>query len=336
MQANVGRACLGVSRRTPYEPTLCDLGWLPHGARRDELRLRFFRRILLMDKSRLVRRLFDVRRKDLETDRPRVTPHYTGRVHGSTNRWCKETRALCERFDLLDYWDGTEEIPNHGTWSSIVESAVSRATWETWDSSMSNKPTLDRYRRLVQHVDPHLPDFTLPAAPWIPDPEKRLSNCAREATSLYSSLRSGCNSLRISTGRMEDLQREDRLCQACLSSGHSCVESEQHFCLECPSLQFDRSDMLRNIRQTSFQLEGQLPFDPDGIVGFTSAQTFWDDHWLGISPESQTDILLGGRTYPLESTIHTIPSSISDAVFETAIPALYNMSLARGRSLRSN
>ena len=173
MQVNVGRACLGVSRRTPSEPTLCDLGWLPHGARRDELRLRFFRRILLMDKSRLVRRLFDVRRKDLETDRPRVTPHYTGRVPGSTNRWCKETRALCERFDLLDYWDGTEKIPNHGTWSSIVELAVSRATWETWDSSIANKPTLDRYRRLVQHVDPYHPDFTLPAAPWIPDPEQR-------------------------------------------------------------------------------------------------------------------------------------------------------------------
>jgi hypothetical protein len=156
-----------------------------------------------------------------------------------------------------------------------------------------------------------------------------MHNLNRQATSFYSSLRSGYNSLRGSLRDWEGVQDEDTLCLPCLDDDLLAVETEDHFCLECPSMHFDRHDMLRNIRQSSFELENSVSPDLVSDDSFPTLQTFWD-HWQDLSPATQTDILLGGQSYSLDSDIHIIPPSVLEAVMEVAIPALYGMYLERG------
>jgi hypothetical protein len=58
-----GRRVLGCPARTPHEVVYGELGWSPVEYRRDDLRLRYFRRLVLMDEQRAVHRMFRYRKR---------------------------------------------------------------------------------------------------------------------------------------------------------------------------------------------------------------------------------------------------------------------------------
>ena len=81
------RYFLGVHRFTPILALVGDSGWLPSQYRRWLTILRLWNRLILMDGSRLTKRVFNF---DFESEQ--------------TN-WCKDVRDILDKLDLMEYYE---------------------------------------------------------------------------------------------------------------------------------------------------------------------------------------------------------------------------------------
>jgi hypothetical protein len=207
LQEKMGRKILRCSKHTTGAAVRGELGWETTQARRDLLRLMFWRRLLLMPESRIVKHVYMVGRSDLEAG-------------VRTRGWAAYTKKLMEELDLSWYWENERVGGDKTDWKKIVKDAIAKREEKNWREELQAKPKLRTYKLFKQKLKR---EKYLAAASNTREGLKLRTAMAR--------LRTGSSCLRVETGRHENLAVEERVCLVC-NSGE--VEDEAHFLLKCP------------------------------------------------------------------------------------------------------
>ena len=233
-QRTIAKKVMGAPARTPNAVALGEMGWRPRSFRRDDLRLRMFRRVALMQTSRAVRRIalvckerFDERRRRGEGPRPR------------SSTWVGEIHQALLRFGLEKYWSSATwarpEFVAHEQWAATIEAAACPLAEEEWKRDMQSKVSLALYRSIKT---------SLQREPFLDGPV-----ADNRAVAVRVGLRGGVHALEVSAARLDGAARaprEERLCRVC-NSGE--VEDVAHFLLDCPALVAPRSAMMSRMEK---------------------------------------------------------------------------------------
>ena len=94
---------MGSKGTTPNEAVLGDLGWWTLKARRDMMRLRYWRKLTQMGEDRLPKKIYLWGREDVDSD-----------------SWCGYTRDLLKELGLEEYWLGYKEMEDESKWKRII------------------------------------------------------------------------------------------------------------------------------------------------------------------------------------------------------------------------
>ena len=219
LQRDMGKRILGLNVSTNNEVVLGELGWWTMKARRDALRLRFWRKLIGMHKDRLPKIVYEweLRRK-------------------TQNCWTAYTKKLLVELGLEEYWQNQMVEKSKSEWNTIVEDKIQESEQESWQKKMAERPKLCTYRKVKDKLE-H---------------EVYLNTCDKKGRRAMARLRSGTNSLRIETGRHEGLERKDRVCRF----GCKVVEDEKHFLLECKMYKDYREELKANLGGMNFEERG--------------------------------------------------------------------------------
>jgi len=217
IQQVVGRTLLGLSSKAAGEVARGELGWISMKARRDLKQLKYWGRLLNMDKSRLVRQIY---------------------------AWCKDATvglkgSFCYSihktlFDLnLGHLWRSELVGDYHDWVKLAGAAVKKKDMDLWLLSLQKKPKLRVYRTLKYELDQEeYLSWSIPAAHRV----------------AYARIRSGTHQLRIEVGRWSKEAVADRKCNVCLTGK---VEDEAHLLLHCYVYERLRDRMLRRIKTST-------------------------------------------------------------------------------------
>ena len=88
--------------RTNNEVVRGELGWETLKARRDELRLRYWRRLTEMTPERIPKILYEESRKRMESEIQEDA--------SLTATWCSYTKDLLEELKLGEYWESNRAL----------------------------------------------------------------------------------------------------------------------------------------------------------------------------------------------------------------------------------
>ena len=218
LQSLMGKRILGVSKMTSGAVVRGELGWWRMEARRDLARLRFWGKLVRMEESRLVKRVYRERRRRFDQGKS-----------VDTKNWCYRTREILVGLGLEEVWEG-ERVGPAEEWGPIIKSAIAAREEREWAREMSEKPKLRTYRKLKSKLsfEPYL-------------------NCGDSwRRSLMTMMRGGTNMLRIERGRWDNEKIEERTCRVCMTDQ---VEDEQHFLLDCSVYKSERESMYREIER---------------------------------------------------------------------------------------
>ena len=218
LQSLMGKRILGVSKMTSGAVVRGELGWWRMEARRDLARLRFWGKLVRMEESRLVKRVYRERRRRFDQGKS-----------VDTKNWCYRTREILVGLGLEEVWEG-ERVGPAEEWGPIIKSAIAAREEREWAREMSEKPKLRTYRKLKSKLsfEPYL-------------------NCGDSwRRSLMTMMRGGTNMLRIERGRWDKEKIEERTCRVCMTDQ---VEDEQHFLLDCSVYKSERESMYREIER---------------------------------------------------------------------------------------
>ena len=182
--------------KTSNDAILGDLGWVSLRARRDELRLRFWCRLVGMEDDRLAKQVYLASRANLQ-------------LFPQLRCWVSITRNILAHYQLQHLW--IHDLPNRTECVETVFSAEEnswRARLQTksklqWYSHNKNKLAREPYMDLVKNGH-----------------HRRL----------LLRLRASNFMIRIEYGRIDGLPRPERMCLMCCNGA---VEDEQHFLTEC-------------------------------------------------------------------------------------------------------
>jgi len=127
-------------------------------------------------------------------------------------------------------------------WNDITKKAVRERETALWKRSLSSSPMLRTYCLLKEKliVEPYL---LVPHGGWN---DRTLEG---RRILMITRLRSGCNELRINTGRWESLPVEERICRLCAET----VEDERHFLLHCTFRDEERTKLWHSINAACSQ-----------------------------------------------------------------------------------
>ena len=106
LQVQMGRRILRCGLRTNNEVVRGELGWETLKARRDELRLRYWRRLTEMTSERIPKILYEESRKRMESEIQNDNP--------LTATWCSYTKDLLEELKLGEYWESNRASRKNG------------------------------------------------------------------------------------------------------------------------------------------------------------------------------------------------------------------------------
>lgn len=163
----MGKRILGCKENTPNE-AVGDLGWITMKARRDILRLRYWRKLKQMNDGRLPKIMYQWAREDEEKD-----------------SWCQRTRKILTELNMEDFWIGQEETKTKAEWERIVKERMYLREELLWLKRAEGKTKLETYLKIKK-------ELTL---------EKYLENPDSKGRRLLIGLRSGTNELSIETER---------------------------------------------------------------------------------------------------------------------------------------
>jgi len=217
LQLEMGRRVLGVSGMTTREVIQGELGLEKMSSRRKILRLRFWYKLINMEKSRLVYQVYKQRREEF----------IKGRMRDKRN-WCYWTWYYLRELQLEHIWSN-ETVELGENFDGLVRKLIKKKEEDEWREKMNKKAKLRLYRKLKNRLV--LEDYVV-------DLDRAKS---RELTML----RGGTNRLRIEIGRWSQERVEQRICKVCLRDE---VEDETHFLLTCPMYWSERVEMVRRIR----------------------------------------------------------------------------------------
>ena len=196
IQRDIGKRILGMEQSTCNEVILGELGWWTMKARRDMLRLRYWRKLLCMDRRRLPRKVYD-----WEMGRP------------YRKSWCAYTEKILLELGLGEKWKTQTVNEDANVWNNLLKEKLQLREQERWWKKVNEKPKLRTYRLVKTKLA-----F-----------EDYLKSDDLKGRRLLTRLRSGSNFLRIETGRREGLSSDERKCWF----GCNATEDEKHFLLHC-------------------------------------------------------------------------------------------------------
>ena len=216
LQRNMGKRILGLKESTTNEAVRGELGWWSLKARRDMMRLRFWRKILKMGQERLPKKVYE----------------WELRL-GVERSWKVYTRELLETLGLGANWDKQKIDESKDEWNKIIKKRIHKREEEEWKRRMQHRPKLRTYRKVKDKLEV----------------EGYLSSKDVEGRRMLARIRSGTNKLRIETGRHTGLAEEDRKCWF----GCGKTEDEKHFLLECKMYDDFRKHLVRRIGEENYE-----------------------------------------------------------------------------------
>jgi len=206
LQVEMGKRILRCGSRMTEEVVRGELGWERQKARRDEMRLRYWAKIVRMDDDRMVKRIYRVSRNRLEREEAEEREI-------KTKTWCKYTKELMIRLRLEVEWS-TEQVGSEEEWNELIRERIHEREQVKWRTQCLIRPKLRTYAKLKKELRTE-PFLQLYHRGGIPELVK---------------VRGGTNRLRIEQGRYVKEAVEERVCLFCDSKQ---VEDEYHFMLDC-------------------------------------------------------------------------------------------------------
>jgi hypothetical protein len=210
VQRSMGKRILGCRQKTTNEAVLGELGWWTMEGRRDLLMVCYWAKICRMDESRLVRRVYEVRKQA------------RGKKRSS---WCAKVEEILHRLGVGDKWD-SEEVGSHESWTRDIKQRVLEEETRKWQTSMEGKPKLREYRKFKKELKQEA--YLELDGNW-------------RGRQLLTGLRTGSNGLKVETDRWHNIPLEWRLCPLCAEE----TETEHHFLSKCRGLKDAREEWAR-------------------------------------------------------------------------------------------
>lgn len=171
------RYFLGVHRFTPNMAILGDTGWLPCIYRRWFAILKFWNRLILLDDSRLTKKVFNF---DYEINH---------------SNWCTDVKDIMDKLNLSVYFENRSVVD-----MGLVQNKIHYYFATSWPEKCRNVPKLRTYN-LFKHSFKTEEYVTL--------------NLKRNERSIMAQFRCGVLPLRVETGRFIGEPVQNRLCQMC-------------------------------------------------------------------------------------------------------------------------
>ena len=198
VQLELGRMILGVAWKTASDVVRGELGLWTMSGRFKLAVLRWWGKLVKMDRNRLCYKIYNYRRNHL-------------REKGC---WCKIVRDLLIDLNIGDIWI-SEEIGDLTAWGENVKSRVSAWEARSWKERILGKPKLRVYRLLK--TDLKFEEYLLEVPIYLHRRE-------------LSRFRGGTNDLRVETGRYSKEEVAERSCCICAKG---VLENEEHVLLDC-------------------------------------------------------------------------------------------------------
>jgi len=148
-------------------------------ARRDEMRLRYWAKLVRMPDHRIPKILY--RQSKIRLDMGDPTP-----------TWCRYTKALLNQIGLGHFWE-TQELPPENQWAKLVRENIHEREEKDWIQEMRDHSKLRTYVTLKRKLER----------------EKYLEVRNRFGAPELTKLRGGSNRLRIETGRWSQIPKEE-------------------------------------------------------------------------------------------------------------------------------
>src|SRR6185437_5891458 len=202
-----------------------ELGWERHKARRDELRLRFWAKLIRLPDHNIAKKIYIESKMRLEDE--------TSRGGEITPTWCSYTKKLLEDLGLSQHWEKqtTYNLEQKGIpekWNTIIRGRIHQREEKSWRESCLERPKLRTYVQLKTRLC-----------------DETYLDLHRLRTSELVRLRGGSSRLRIEQGRYVKEKVEERICKFC---DEGKVKDEIHFMLECPLYKGLREEMWSYVR----------------------------------------------------------------------------------------
>lgn len=215
LQRTVAKRILGMKERTANEAVLGDLGWWPLKARRDMIRLRYWRNLLKMKNTRLPKLIYEWEKDSVVND----------------SSWITYTIKLLRELNLDEYWNKQEINKTKDEWNKLIYNKIQEREQKEWRERSQLKPKLRtyiKYKTILKEED-------------------YLKNEDAIGRRMMARIRSGTHNLRIETGRYERPRQieEFRICEICFRE----AESEEHFLKRCIAYDDIRKDFLTELNK---------------------------------------------------------------------------------------
>ena len=226
LQLEMGKRILRCGSRMSEEVVRGELGWERQKARSDEMRLRYWAKIIRMEDDRIVKTIYRASRDRLEREEESLTQ---GEEVILTKTWCYYTRKLLKKLNLEEEWI-TEQVKEDEEWNKLIRERIHEREQIKWRSKCLLKRKLRTYALLKKSLrtEPYLEVHHRGGLPEL------------------TKLRGGTNRLRIEQGRYRKEKVEERVCEFCDSRQ---VEDEKHFVLECTAYADLREEMWRGFEE---------------------------------------------------------------------------------------
>ncbi len=234
LQMDMCRRVLHCSSRTSKLAMQGELGLWTLQGRRDLKKLIWWMNILTMEDSRLVKQVyFSSKRLNSYIDK---------------NNWISSIKKILGKYELLTLWKDETKVFNldgkgngeaksptdHKTfWKRYIKKIIYNYEEKQWRTGMEKKSKLRTLRRFKT---------SLSISPYL------LTTGSYRGKMLMTTLRSGTNALRIETGRWEQLQEHQRICDQC---DMKVIENEIHMITQCTRYQNERQELYSKIYQES-------------------------------------------------------------------------------------
>ena len=230
VQLQMGRMILGVSSKTTSDAVRGELGLWTMEGRRDLAVLRWWGKLVRMDRNRLCARVYR---------------HRKLLIHQKRTSYCKAVRDLLSNLNLQHIWI-SEEVGEAKAWSDLIMAKIRDRERKEWKERVLGKEKLRNYR--VWKTDLIFENYLTQVSTFHQRCEITRFRC-------------GTHHLRVETGRWErtldgkKLPVEQRTCFICMSNE---VETEEHVLLDCSAynpLRWKLFTSIRNCTGDAYQLK---------------------------------------------------------------------------------
>ena len=215
------RYFLGVHKYAPTAAIQGDMGWISLKYKRYSAMLRFWNRLIRIDNSRLVKRIF------------------LWYYDNPTDNWCNDILQIAKLVDMDNVYENKEVFDLRK-----AENKFWLLMKEEWLDVLKSKPKLRTYMLFKSEfkVESYV-----------------LKNTKKSNRSLFAQFRSGILPLALETGRYKNVKDEqsgkyrktnveERTCSICNSG---CVEDECHFLLHCQTYNNERMALISLLQNDS-------------------------------------------------------------------------------------